>query len=268
MTCDDVFDVLTRGPFPSGAPCDDQVEYHLDHCPECRRLALALRPAIELFQEALGSDDRVELLAYNGRADGDEAGSPRFDEDAAALQKADTGASEAERRMLLFGTAASAECPARWHVFRARFTEARGQPSASSITALSEPRTNLMRFAAAVLLGVAAAGATRGLGTLRTTSSDAPDPRLAALHATDSPNESTERRWLAGVTLPAACKPGRNDPREHHAMSAGVSDGLQLAAADAVSRLACCTDCHSSSMHRRLSPDSRSLVARACQACH
>ena len=29
MTCDDVFDILTRGPFPSGAAEDESVQRHL-----------------------------------------------------------------------------------------------------------------------------------------------------------------------------------------------------------------------------------------------
>ena len=67
MTCDDVFDVLTRGPFPSGAADDEQVERHLARCSECRRLATALRPAVELFQEAIEPDESCGLPGYRGR---------------------------------------------------------------------------------------------------------------------------------------------------------------------------------------------------------
>lgn len=67
MNCDDVFDVLTRGPFPSGdARCDVQVEAHLEKCDDCRRLAQALEPAIELFHEALGDDECSALPGYWG----------------------------------------------------------------------------------------------------------------------------------------------------------------------------------------------------------
>ncbi len=68
MTCDDVFDILTRGPFPSGAAAEDeQVEQHLARCAECRRLATALRPAVELFQEAIEPDESSDLPGYRGR---------------------------------------------------------------------------------------------------------------------------------------------------------------------------------------------------------
>ncbi len=64
MNCDQVFDILTRGPFPTGTACDAGVETHLNACPECRRLAEALRPAIELFQEAIGPEESRDLPGY------------------------------------------------------------------------------------------------------------------------------------------------------------------------------------------------------------
>jgi hypothetical protein len=64
MNCDQVFDVLTRGPFPTGTSCDVPVEAHLNECAECRRLAEALRPAIELFQEAVDPEESRDLPGY------------------------------------------------------------------------------------------------------------------------------------------------------------------------------------------------------------
>jgi hypothetical protein len=66
MNCDDVFDVLTRGPFPTGAESDRAVELHLAACPECRQLAEALRPAIALFEEAIGGAAARALPGYWG----------------------------------------------------------------------------------------------------------------------------------------------------------------------------------------------------------
>src|ERR1700674_1533680 len=68
MNCDQVFDILTRGPFPTGTPCDTGVEAHLSACSECRRLAEALRPALELFQEAVGPEESRDLPGYWGAA--------------------------------------------------------------------------------------------------------------------------------------------------------------------------------------------------------
>lgn len=67
MDCDQVFMVLTRGPFPSGDADDQAVEEHLLDCESCRRVALALQPAIELFEEATSLDEKDELPTYWGR---------------------------------------------------------------------------------------------------------------------------------------------------------------------------------------------------------
>lgn len=64
MNCDQVFDILTRGPFPTGTSCDTAVEAHLAECPSCHQLAEALRPALELFQEAVDPEESRDLPGY------------------------------------------------------------------------------------------------------------------------------------------------------------------------------------------------------------
>src|SRR5262245_38469058 len=66
ISCDEVFDVLTRGPFPTGRPSDGVVEAHLARCADCQRLAEALRPAVELF-EAVAPEESRTLPSYGGR---------------------------------------------------------------------------------------------------------------------------------------------------------------------------------------------------------
>ena len=66
MNCDDVFNVLTRGPFPSGEASDSAVEAHLAACHDCRQLAEALRPAVALFEEAMGVEEARVLPGYWG----------------------------------------------------------------------------------------------------------------------------------------------------------------------------------------------------------
>ena len=68
MDCDQVFMILTRGPFPTGEPSDEQVETHLEHCGDCWRLAEALRPAQEVFQEAVPPFESRDLPGYWGDA--------------------------------------------------------------------------------------------------------------------------------------------------------------------------------------------------------
>jgi hypothetical protein len=66
LDCDQVFDVLTRGPFPSGSSEDAGVERHLAACHECRQLAEALAPAVECFHEAVSGQELATLPAYRG----------------------------------------------------------------------------------------------------------------------------------------------------------------------------------------------------------
>lgn len=66
LSCDQVFETLTRGPFPTGSPDDDGVEMHLTGCHECRCLAEALRPAATLFHESLSATEQESLPAYDG----------------------------------------------------------------------------------------------------------------------------------------------------------------------------------------------------------
>ena len=68
MDCDQVFMILTRGPFPTGEAWDEQVETHLESCADCWRLAEALRPALEVFQEAIPPAESRELPGYWGDA--------------------------------------------------------------------------------------------------------------------------------------------------------------------------------------------------------
>lgn len=68
MDCDHVFMILTRGPFPTGESWDEEVETHLETCVECWKLAEALRPALEVFQEAVPPAEGRDLPGYWGDA--------------------------------------------------------------------------------------------------------------------------------------------------------------------------------------------------------
>lgn len=67
IDCNEVFDILTRGPFPSGGAHDDAVEHHLRSCHDCRQLAEALRPAVQLFHECLSEQEAKALPEYHGQ---------------------------------------------------------------------------------------------------------------------------------------------------------------------------------------------------------
>lgn len=65
LDCDAVFDRMTRAPFPAGDSHDEEIELHLQVCHDCRTLAEALRPAVNLFHESLDNAD--SLPRYDGR---------------------------------------------------------------------------------------------------------------------------------------------------------------------------------------------------------
>ncbi len=64
MDCESVFEILTRGPFPTGDVSDGAVEAHILRCPDCRRLAEALRPADDVEQESVDSEESLALPGY------------------------------------------------------------------------------------------------------------------------------------------------------------------------------------------------------------
>ncbi|MCC7085035.1 MAG: hypothetical protein IT427_08515 [Pirellulales bacterium] len=66
MNCDEVFAILTRGPFPAGDRDDQAVEMHLRGCADCQRLAEALRPNDEDRPEAVAPEDTMSLPGYWG----------------------------------------------------------------------------------------------------------------------------------------------------------------------------------------------------------
>jgi len=63
LSCDSVFDTLTRGPYPNGEANED-VDRHLAACHDCRQLAEALRPATELFHEAMAKEVAATLPVF------------------------------------------------------------------------------------------------------------------------------------------------------------------------------------------------------------
>ena len=273
MTCDDVFDKLTRGPFPSGAPGDDEVEAHLGHCKECRQLAEALRPAVELFQEAVGPDECYGLPGYHGPA--------LWEDRPGATPRSETPAAEEELHSLpMFGVqqewhrdgATSQRRPLDWWRFRAAFGAGRRDASGASAYDMST-RASAFRFAAAILLGITIAAGSLGLmaqkgGSTRSSGAGAPLMARAGVASSDG-RGSSGQRWLAALGLPAACMPQRGAHKLYDEGSKPALDGVQLAFVDNASmRQDCCTECHHTAGVGGLSVEAQATVVRACSACH
>lgn len=79
VTCDDVFEILTRGPSPTNAAIEDaEVESHLHVCHDCRQMAEALRPAAGLLRDGLCEDGLpvFQGAVFTSHAAGDRRAAP------------------------------------------------------------------------------------------------------------------------------------------------------------------------------------------------
>lgn len=237
MNCDQVFDVLTRGPFPTGTPCDVGVEAHLNICPECRRLAEALRPALELFQEAVGPEESRDLPGYWCAAAGD------------GKQPGVSYAQDTETRQL--------SAPRIW-------VQPQPAKSWSALTA--------WRMAAMIALGVTVGSLLGSRGSLdgirglpaiavHTADADEATPLVAGQNRDGEIRLTTvQRKSLAGMA--DACY--RGSPPD--APRIDVSGGLLLAKAD-LAKLNCCSACHN--IHSDAATSRSTLaVSQSCQVCH
>jgi len=252
MNCDRVFDILTRGPFPSGAPSDDRVERHLSACPACRRLAAALQPAIELFEEAITPEEGRDLPAYWGElflAEQEELG-PR-----GSTWRGGTTTGIATR--LRRATGLDLE------------TVRRTLPTA-------------WRLAAAVLLGVCVGGLLRsadlsgsGARPPRVTEVVAqPNPEAEPTHVAAAmlPERSTERPDHADQNSPlvACVYAAKRQGDESVAIAAAMPNHGLGVATPARLQFACCTECHHHG--NRIEPPLNvvdvAIVGRSCEHCH
>jgi hypothetical protein len=238
LNCDQVFDVLTRGPFPTGDVSDESVEHHLRACHECRQLAEALRPAVAVLHEAVSAEQALDLPEYQGSL---------------PFQR-----------------------PVRRKLSMVRLAgPPRGEPIEQTHVARKPANRhaggNSVRFVAATLLGV---GLATWLWALTTDSRGARGVRPPTQVAEDtwSPMRdgvpgATGLLTLANLKLPSDCL-----PLTHRPLSRDQAAELALAIYDgSLAGLACCTECHHAGQTRSGAVRS-SAVARTtqqqCQACH
>lgn len=274
MNCDDVFQVLTRAPFPTGTAVDAQVEAHLRRCGSCRRLATALEPALEMPEEAIGPEESRDLPTYWGAL---YCGAPSEEPTSATRD-------------------AGPQSPASTRVERvvaalARMPGPQAAPSAHRWQALA-------RFSAAVLCGLAVAGAWQSwhgadwdnpLSAASTRQARWQKGTAAAPPLVSRPNESTwgalglqssclmavpasasERAIVSendvgaktgGGVRPLITAVGTRSPADEATwVVAGMGGG---------GRVACCTRCHRSGGEARsLEGTGRAQVLSSCVLCH
>jgi hypothetical protein len=228
MNCDQVFDVLTRGPFPTGTSCDTLVETHLRGCGECRRLAEALRPALELFQETVAPEESRDLPGYWCAVATDRA------QPVVAPTKA---------------------LPPR--------RAARRDWSQAPVVRHFSPAA-VWRLAAALLLGASIGAVFSARGTFNVSAPLPPGFDNAALALPDDEDDRSgltisQRMQLAA--LPAACFRHRPDSSPRYS----VTTPQVLGQAD-LTNLTCCTDCHN--FNSDVVTRSATAVSQSCQICH
>jgi hypothetical protein len=228
MNCDQVFEILTRGPFPTGTDCDEPVEAHLSQCAACRRLAEALRPALELFQEAVDPDESRDLPGY-------------------------WSALASERAAVVYASEVESQPETVRSAGRGVLGRVKGRWSE-----LAAWRMAAM-LALGVTLGMLAANSGRLDGWrfpgFRRDAFVGPTLRRPG----DACDKAARGLCLA---LPAACLSDDQRFGLEGRGAAGESDGVELAS------LRCCSQCHSPAAATPVPTAATIRVAASCQLCH
>jgi hypothetical protein len=253
MNCDQVFNALTRGPFPTGNDAlDERVERHLGHCGSCRRLAAALQPAVELFEEAVAPEESCRLPAYWGDVFSRDDGRPA------------TRTKTPKRRRRMTGVRAEGTQDFwKWE--------------------------HAWRVAAALLLGMALGGVMRAmLAEDDRAGMMAAHDRYRSRSTTH--HDRMARLWaLDNLQMTAACGPLSFLPAagvipidDGPAISAPPADAVPHAARiatdgtddssrslwSAFAEQNCCTECHHAGAPVGISEPARFRVASSCALCH
>jgi hypothetical protein len=240
MNCDYVFDILTRGPFPSGGADDAAVERHLAACHGCRELAEALRPAVELLHESVSGDEGDSLPGYRG-----------------ALRP------ETARLDLWTSVAVAAESSDEHSV------EARSSQGASPSR---QKRTTLVGYATAALAGVLLATLIGLAGwPWNHDAASLPASRHGAATVMAAPYQPDAEglRTLVALNLSEVCFP-RNVVLHDRAGIASSTSTSSAGTADGITHEAvlCCTECHYSGSAHRPPPEAVATVQMQCHVCH
>lgn len=239
MNCDQVFDVLTRGPFPTGATSDQHVETHLLVCADCRQLAEALRPALELFEEAVTLEESRTLPGYWGSL---HTGS----EGQVALAQSMHAPRHFSRRLL-------------------------------SVAAERATEVDWWRITAAVLLGVLLgswfrSGPATGDRLVVGSANRKPAANLSLLASMSLPSACLKRDATPRIETAELGWERRVEDRsaERERLSVHTSQNSSRGAMQREvlsSDFACCTTCHKAGV-QLVSHRATARISQSCQACH
>ncbi len=233
MNCDDVFVILTRGPFPSGARTDSGVEAHLQVCPECQRLAAALRPNERGSPDAVEPEESRQLPGYWGNSL----------ESSGELAISLTDAVSSPRAQQL------------------RLQRQQVQLGKN---------LNVWQFAAAVALGIVLAAALRTLVTVHTPTASAADPGLGVLMMAPATRQAQRAEALLALCdLNPMCRPQKPIPTvEHSFLSGDPPLSLTLDESPTTAEVNCCTQCHRAGGKSQFTSAEMFRLQKTCIACH
>jgi hypothetical protein len=234
MNCEEVFVILTRGPFPSGARSDAAVEAHLQICPDCQRLAAALRPNDRGLQETLESEDTRALPGYWGNLLGSSS--------ELAISLTDTVGYPRAQRLGI----------------SPHQTLSRGK------------NLNVGQFAAAVALGIVLAAALRTLVTVHAPLPGGSDPVFGTIINAPLAKETAHNGGVPPESsnfVPAHCPRALPIPNDRFSFDVKTSPGMvdDLPASLTVD---CCTRCHCAGGTASLSSTAMVRLQQSCSECH
>jgi hypothetical protein len=270
LNCDQVFVILTRGPFPSGEPTDDSVEAHLITCMRCRRFAEALRADGISDPELLHPEESRDLPYYWGIVAVGSDYEREMEAEAALLGYAPT---EGRGEHRLHDAPLSTQSSRR----RRR----------SRLFARSEPLSQLngWQLLFAVIVGAALGTVLRLIGYSDESRQNTPVAESAADQVSPSTESidtseaviaarfdnqdrwSIERQLASKLGAVPSC--WHTQQREQRALHAIPLDGEPARLVrEATSDVACCTRCHNATSVRFALRSTTAKVARSCQVCH
>ncbi len=267
INCQQVFTILTRGPFPTGESTDAAVEIHIALCRSCRRIAEALRPEGSITQECLIPEESRSLPYYWGIAIPPDEERPEFYAEEAARAEPVRKVKQTERAVP--AEQGTLVATARGYRSRRRRRHVSMFDGRDTLAHLSG-----WQLAIAVLMGAVLGTALRLLGY-----ADGNEVERASYRASNArPAPVAVERTHVAVALPTnarqqlAAKLGvapacwQDQPGELHGnLAAG-----QVSEFDLLSRNAdlCCTKCHNATAPRFALRGTTARISRSCQVCH
>ncbi len=262
LKCDDVFEILTRAPFPAEETSADVssvfanavfdnamnlgVEQHLAGCYTCRALAEALRPATGLFHESMAEEQRSSLPSYHG---------PKHSLPAAGVAKSVRAA---------MGDCALAEPSCRHGSARQKHhgSALQTQRVPADSQCAKAAFSSGLALAALLVFGTAIYTHTNDGGNpaLFSQTHSAPPTPISAASAV-APTLGGAEQYLAALGLPAACRAPRNELKNVVASASTFALG---------GGWRCCTECHAAGKQVHTAPVNAVAVVRSesCRVCH